>query len=158
MQKILLLFLTVYTIQANEFDQDFNREFDKMQNFFNTVINSDIKRKYFNIQYPKIDMLETPSTHTIIFNLAGIDKKDIKLTLNDNNILKIEGEKKQKVLDTSETFTKEEIFSGKFQRSIKLPQNINPKTLKTKYENGILSVTINKKMITTSNAKIIPIN
>ena len=154
----LSLSLVISLAQANDFDQDFSHEFDKMQSFFNTVMNSNLKKRYFDNHYPKIDMQETTSSYTIFFNIAGVDKKDIKLTLNDNNVLKLEGHRKEVTVDKNDGYLKQEMFYGKFQRSVKLPQNINPLTLKTKYENGILKVTINKKMVTSTKEKVIPIN
>jgi len=157
--KVLVIMLwSITLLQANEFDRDFNKEFQKMQSFFHKVLDSDLKKKYFNPPYPKVDMVETPSSYKVIFNLSGVEKKDIKLTLNRENILHIEGVKKQEKMQSSDVYIKQEIFFGKFQRSIELPRNINETTLKTHYDNGILTVQINKKIVTSTKSKVIPIN
>jgi HSP20 family molecular chaperone IbpA len=56
-----------------------------------------------------------------------------------------------------ENYLRQEMFSGEFKRSVKLPKNTDAKTLKTKYENGILKVSIDKKIIKPTS-KVIPIN
>lgn len=157
-KTLISLSLISSMASADVFHRDFNDEFEKMQHFLNTMINADFKAHYLNISYPKMDMEETKNSYILSFNLAGIDKKDIKLTLNDANILTLEGEKKVEQEDKNKTFMKQEIFYGKFQRSIKLPQNTNPSSLKTEYKNGILKVTINKKVLDTNHIKVIPIN
>jgi len=145
-------------VSAQTFNHDFDDEFNKMQSFINAMMNSDLKTKYFRTTYPKMDMKETKNSFIITFNVAGMDKKDIKLTLSDKNILTLAGEKKTKESQKEQNFMRQEIFYGEFQRSIQLPQNVDPATLKTKYENGILQVTVNKKVIDTTNVKVIPIN
>jgi len=138
-------------------DHNFNDEFNKMQGFINAVMSSDIKGKYFNISYPKMDMIEHSSSYEILFNIAGIDKNNLKLTLDDNNILTLSGEKKYKKQNKS-TVVSQEIFYGEFKRKIKLPQNANPSTLKSSYKDGILKVIVNKKVVKDTNLRVIPIN
>lgn len=157
-KTLISLSLLGSLLSANSFHTDFDEEFNKMQGFMDAIMSSKLKTKYFQMDYPRVDMQETKSSFVVTFNIAGMDKKDIKLTLNDNHILTLEGEKKTKYKEEESSFIKQEIFYGKFQRSIKLPQNINPSTLKTKYQDGILEVSINKKILDITNVKVIPIN
>jgi len=157
-KTLILLSLLSSLLNASSLPNNFDEEFNKMQGFVDAIMNSKLKTKYFQMAYPKVDMQETNSSFIVTFNIAGMDKKDIKLTLNDANILTLEGEKKSKMKQEKSTFVKQEIFYGKFQRSIQLPQNIDSSTLKTKYEDGILEVLIDKKVPDTLNVKVIPIN
>ena len=133
-------------------NHDFDREFDRMQNYVNSVMG-----RHFNNAYPQVDMQNLKEKYVIAYNIAGIDKKDVQLSLSDTNILTIKGEKKSSKELKEESYVKKESFYGTFERSIKLPDDADSKTLKTKYENGILTVTLEKKEV-KKNFKIIPIN
>jgi len=52
----------------------------------------------------------------------------------------------------------QEIFYGKFQRSIMLPDNIVVEKLSSKFENGILTVTIPKTKQKKPNVKVLKID
>jgi HSP20 family protein len=137
-------------------NQNFDDDFAKMQNYINSMMNSKFSGKYFSdVSFPKINMSETKESYILKFDVAGIAKEDLKLSIGEDNILTIEGERKSETKEKEKSFSREEIFYGKFQRSIKLPPNANQNKLDTKYDNGILSVTIAKKVIDKPATKII---
>ncbi|MBA1432550.1 MAG: Hsp20/alpha crystallin family protein [Epsilonproteobacteria bacterium] len=49
------------------------------------------------------------------------------------------------------------MFYGSFQKAIQLPENIDESKLSTKFENGILIVTIPKTEVKKPKVKVIPI-
>jgi len=149
---------TLANAQNSMFHTDMDDEFNKMQSFITNVMSSDFKNQYFQKAYPEMDIQNKDNSYIITFNLAGIEKKDIKLLLDDNNMLTIEGEKKEQNSIKNGSFIKKEMHIGKFKRSVLLPDDIEENTLKTDFNNGILKVTIIKKALKKSNAKIIPIN
>lgn len=158
--KLVAILALTTTLSASSIytSQDLNKDFNKMQSYINSIINSDFKAKYFSdSNFPKINMSETNSSYILKFDLAGVPKNDIKLTINADNILNIIGERKYENSDENQSFIKKEIFYGKFARSIKLPINADQKKLDTKYKNGILTVTIGKKVPSKSSTKVIEI-
>jgi HSP20 family protein len=152
------LFATVVTATGFGSAQNFDAEFDRMQNFINSVMNSNVSNSYFNKAYPKMDIEDKEKSYILTFNLAGTSKDEIELSLEDNNILTIRGEKKSNTVLKKKNYVKREIFSGKFQRSITLPEDADAQTLKTEYRDGILKVMLEKKKIKKISSKIIPIN
>ena len=154
----LSLVTTLANAQDTFFHTDMNDEFNKMQNLMTKVMNSDFKKQYFQDNYPQMNIQNKNDRYVITFNLAGMDKKDIKLSVDDDRMLTIEGtQKEQKSKDTNSFITKE-IHIGEFKRTILLPDDIKLETLQTEYNNGILEVTIIKKASKKSHSKIIPIN
>lgn len=136
-------------------------EFAKMQQYLNSMIQTHMSAPAIaNYNYPRTNIQDKKDAIMLDFDLAGIDKKNIKLSIDANNILTLEGKKENKIeqKDDKNNYVRREIFYGSFQRTIQLPENIVQEKLTTKFENGILHVTIPKKEIKKPKAKTIPIN
>jgi len=120
-----------------------------IQTYMNNIFNHMMRdNNFLNINsYPNINIQEKNNKYIIKFELAGMDKKDIKLSISDNNILSVEGEKKYNKEDKKKDFIKQEIYYGKFKRMIQLPKDINVDKMKSKFKNGELTVTVPKKHI-----------
>jgi len=136
----------------------YDANFAKMNQYFNSLIESHLSSSALNnFSYPRTDIQDTKDKIVLKFDLAGVDKKNIKLSIDDNKILTIKGEKKESKNEQAKDFVKKEIFYGAFQKSIQLPENIDESKLTTKFENGILTVTVPKTEIKKPKAKLIPI-
>lgn len=101
------------------------------------------KNNFFAI-YPKMNAFENEEDYTFEFELAGIDKKDIKVTINDQNILTVSGTKKELSKEEQQSIIRQEHYFGTFSRSLSLPEDANSKDIKVKYDNGILKVIVTK--------------
>ncbi len=133
-------------------------EFAKMNQYFNSIMQEHFNNaKLNNLNYPRMDLQESPQKITLKFDLAGVPKKNIKLTIDENNILTLEGQKKEEKNETSGKSVKREIFFGSFKRIVQLPETIEQDKLQTNYKNGILTISIPKKEIKKPKAKVIPI-
>jgi len=138
----------------NPYDADFT----KMNQYFNSLIESHLSSSALNnFSYPRTDIQDTKDQIVFKFDLAGVDKKNIKLFIDENKILTLEGEKKESKEEKSKEFVKKEIFYGTFKKVIQLPKNINENKLQTKFKNGILTVIIPKTEVKKPKAKLIPI-
>ena len=136
----------------------YDANFAKMNQYFNSLIESHLSSSALNnFSYPRTDIQDAKDKIVLKFDLAGVDKKNIKLSIDDDKILTLKGEKKESKEDKSKDFVKKEIFYGEFQKSIQLPENIDENKLTTKFKNGILTVTIPKIEIKKPKAKLIPI-
>ena len=164
MKKILTtglatLLLTGTLLSASEAMMDpFNADFAKMNKYFNSLVESHLNTAALsNINYPRTDIEDKADAIIIKFDLAGVKKEDIKLTIDDNKMLTIAGKKEEKREEKSANLIKQEIFYGSFKKMIQLPKNSEVDRLKTEYKNGILTLTIPKKVTKKPAAKIIPI-
>jgi HSP20 family protein len=136
----------------------YDAEFAKMNQYFNSLIDSHLNRSALNnINYPRTDIQDSKKEIIIKFDLAGVEKKNIKLSIDDQKILTLEGEKKESKEEKSKEYVKKEIYYGSFKKMIQLPENINEDALTTQFKNGILTVTIPKKATKQPKAKVIPI-
>jgi HSP20 family protein len=133
-------------------------DFAKMNKYFNSLVEQHINSSALNnINYPRTDIEDKQDQIIIKFDLAGVKKENIKLSVNDNKVLILKGEKKESKENKSKDFIKKEIFYGSFEKMIQLPENSEIDKLDTQYKNGILTVTVPKKAIKQPKAKIIPI-
>ncbi|MEX0995240.1 MAG: Hsp20/alpha crystallin family protein [Balneolaceae bacterium] len=111
---------------------------DVLDEFFKDAVSS--RRRTF---VPKIDVSETEKQYEIEVQLPGMKREDINVQLEDGR-LNISGERKVENETKDKTFHKVESSFGSFTRSFQLPDNIDQESVKAAYENGILTITIDK--------------
>lgn len=111
----------------NEFANEFEKGFSFEMGGFNPRVNisEDSKSLYFDFEIP------------------GIKKEDVKVSVNNENVLTIKGEKKSDRTDAVNCCRSERTF-GEFNRSFQLPDNADSEKISAAYNNGILTLTIPK--------------
>eukprot|EP01156_Anaeramoeba_ignava_P014560 Anaeramoba_ignava/a609580_14.p2 GENE.a609580_14~~a609580_14.p2 ORF type:complete len:154 (+),score=22.59 a609580_14:497-958(+) len=127
------------------------RGFDNVAKKMNNLLND--AEKGFSIEYgsfaPRVDILEDDKHLFVQAELPGVKKEDVKVTVNEENVLYIKGEKKNADVDNKEDkekyFVRVERNYGSFVRSFMLPDNILADSIKAKFENGVLDITLEKK-------------
>jgi HSP20 family protein len=105
---------------------------------------------------PAIDVAETDKEITVTAELAGMDQKDIELTLNDD-ILTIRGEKKQEKEHQNSKCFHRECSYGSFARSIRLSAEVDQEKVKAEFKKGILKIQMPKLETETPKSKKIAI-
>jgi HSP20 family protein len=99
---------------------------------------------------------ETDSSVEIETELPGVEEKDVEIALN-NDVLTIKGEKRiESSLQHSDYCHQERTF-GKFARSITLPFEPDPKSVKTLFSRGILKITLPKSAAIKQQTVKIPV-
>jgi HSP20 family protein len=95
---------------------------------------------------PRVDISEDEKNLYVTVEIPGVNKEDVKVTINDDNILVIKGEKKRefKTEDKERNFIRVERSYGSFQRSFMLPDNVKKDNVSAKFENGVLTITLEK--------------
>jgi len=152
------LLTTVVSADMVATQNPYGDEFAKMNQYFNSLINEHFNNaKLNNFNYPRMDVKESPKEIVLKFDLAGVPKENIKLSIDDNNLLTLKGEKKENTKENSKDVVKQEIYYGSFERALQLPDDIEQDKLTTSFKNGILTVVVPRKEIKKPKAKIIPI-
>ena len=93
---------------------------------------------------PMVNIYEKDDRFEIDMAVPGMDKKDIKIKL-DNDTLSIYSEKEQEVQQDEENCTKQEFSYSSFERSFTLPESADTDKISASSENGVLKVTIKKQ-------------
>ncbi len=152
------LLTTVVSADVIDAKNPYNAEFAKMNQYFNTLVNEHFTNaKLNNFNYPRMDVKESAKEITLKFDLAGVPKKNIKLSIDENNLLTLKGEKSTAKDEKTKDVVKKEIFYGSFERAVQLPENVEQDKLTTSYKNGILTVIVPRKELQKPKAKVIPI-
>ncbi len=92
---------------------------------------------------PAVDIAERENDYLVKVELPGVNKDDVKITLQDN-ILSIRGEKKHEKETNEQNYHRVERAYGAFQRSFTLPTTVRADRIEAAYKDGILSVTLPK--------------
>lgn len=122
------------------FGDSFSR-FQDSKNFGNLFDNS--------LATPQLDMAEKGNQYILKFNVPGVEQSKINVNIKDNRLLNISAYTKQAKTETDTSGNKllrRERFFGKFQRTITLPEPVDANSLHSKYEDGVLTITLNKKL------------
>ncbi len=93
-----------------------------------------------------VDVRESGNAYTVQAEIPGVAKEDIHVTV-DGNIVTLRAEVKQQDTQTSdEKLLRSERYFGSVARSFQLPQEIDNSAAKAKYDNGVLTLTLPKKV------------
>jgi HSP20 family protein len=92
---------------------------------------------------PAADITETKDRIFVKFELPGIEKKDIDLSIC-GNVLTIRGEKKHLKDDKDENHYFGDRYYGSFYRTFKLPVDIDECKAEASFDKGVLKITIPK--------------
>lgn len=93
--------------------------------------------------YPKLDVREDKDNIYVHADLPGFKKEDVKVRIKDN-VLYISGERKTERKVDENNFYRFERFSGKFERSLYLPEEVAADKIKAEISNGVLELSIPK--------------
>ena len=92
---------------------------------------------------PAVDIIEEPAEYLVNVELPGMDKDDVKITL-ENDILTIRGEKKEATEQKGENFHRVERSYGAFQRSFTLLKSVKSGEIEASYDKGVLAIHLPK--------------
>ncbi len=92
---------------------------------------------------PAVDVSETPEAVLVHAELAGIDPKDVDITVT-GDVLTIRGEKKDETETSDRNYTRVERRYGSFSRSLPLPAAVDADRVEARMHNGVLEVTLPK--------------
>ena len=92
---------------------------------------------------PKVNVDETKGEVKLTFELPGMDKSDIKVTVQEG-ILTVSGKREFKQESKDDCCVRREIRSGEFSRSFTLPDTVNGDKITADYNNGLLEIKLAK--------------
>lgn len=118
------------------------REFENIQNNFERFF-GDIDLAPFKHFNPSVDVIREKDKIVIEAEMPGVKKDEIKISIKDN-VLTIEGEKKFSEEKKEKEYYRSERSYGAFKRSFTLPEDVDVENVKAKFEDGILSLSMNK--------------
>ena len=119
-----------------------NRWLDPMfEDFFSVPSIFDRRTDRF---VPKVNIIESENHLQLTFEIPGIEKDDIKLSITDR-ILTVSGKRENRMKSENELLIREEIFTGQFERQFTLPDSVKTNNIQAEYKDGILTISLEKK-------------
>ena len=106
----------------------------------------------------RIDWKETPEAHVFKADIPGVKKEEVKVEVEDGNVLVISGERGKEKEDKSDEWHRVERSSGRFLRRFRLPENAKTEEVKAGLENGVLTVTVPKAEVNKPEVKSVEIS
>lgn len=142
----------------DEFLTSIDRVFDQVfAEMFPTTIKEFGIDLFSKGSYPKVNVVDNETNLVIEAEIPGLTKEQVNLEVQ-NDVLIIRGEKRDKEDVTKKSYVYRELKHSSFQRSFQLNDNLDAEKIDAKFENGILEVTIPKKVPESKVSKVKTIN
>ena len=113
-----------------------------IENFFNGSISNFIGSDALDSS-PSINVVENNDHYLLEVAIPGLNKNDIELKL-ENGLLRISAERKEEKEDSAERYTRREFGYASFQRTMKLPENVDEAKISATSKNGVLNIELPK--------------
>ncbi len=124
------------------------KDSEVMHDTFKTIFNSPLFRTWENSNpasnyTPKVRISEDRNNFYIKMEIPGISKEDVKLSV-ENNVLSVNGLKKEENKTEDMNIIRNEIFHGEFSRNFNLSKDTKVDGIDAVYNEGILNITLPK--------------
>ena len=90
-----------------------------------------------------VDVYQTPTDIIIETMVAGVKPEDIELSIS-RDVISIRGEREESRSIDEENYFTQELYWGKFSRTISLPAEVEPEEVEAVEKHGLLIVKIKK--------------
>ncbi len=116
-------------------------EMEEMMRYLPSIRNTNaIQQRGF---VPAMDVYETKNDVVVETTLAGINPKDVEVSV-ENGLLTIKGESKKEHEVEEKNYYRKEVRSGSFHRKVDLPKPVKEDEVSAEFEDGILRITCPK--------------
>jgi len=106
---------------------------------------------------PHIDVYETADAFIVKVELAGVNKEDVKIYIEDR-VVAISGKRRDDCEEDRKHFHLAEISYGSFIRRIELPSELDGDSVTAQFDRGLLKIRIPKAKDIASGPITIPIS
>ncbi|HZV13180.1 MAG TPA: Hsp20/alpha crystallin family protein [Candidatus Kapabacteria bacterium] len=120
------------------------RELERVSNWIDNYMNDGFHSLGVGNFVPSVDISEDEKNVYVHVELPGLTKDDVKVLVNDDNILTIRGEKKHEEKQENKNYYRMERCYGAFVRSLPLPAPVKADAIDAKFKDGILNITLPK--------------
>ncbi|MFH0960412.1 MAG: Hsp20/alpha crystallin family protein [Pseudomonadota bacterium] len=91
--------------------------------------------------FPPMNVQKQDNNYQITAEIPGVNVNEIDLTVQGDT-LTIKGERKPEVVGDNASYHRRERSCGAFQRSITLPEKVDPDRIGANYKNGVLVISL----------------
>ena len=116
------------TRKMNEYASEFEKGFTVESGAFN----------------PKADISESSKEVVIYIELPGMCKTDVKISINEDRMLTVSGDKNKNDNTDNKRYIRSERSYGEFSRSFMLAENVGLEDIDAKFDEGVLVLKLAK--------------
>ena len=138
-----------------DIESEFNHFLESLKRSFTGGLSNDLLFKNEWLR-PSLDIASDEKEYSVKIELPGMDKNNISIEYA-NHSLKIKGEKHQEKEEQDKDFYRMERSYGRFERILDLPEDSDAENIASQYKDGVLSITIPRKMLPKADTKKIEI-
>lgn len=91
-----------------------------------------------------LDVIERENKLIVRAAIPGIDPKDLDIQVEEN-VLTIRGEVRSEFEQKEDKVYRKEITTGRFSRSVRLPEDINLEAVDAEFQHGMVTVTLPRR-------------
>ncbi len=124
--------------------RNFDSMFRRMNDVFEDIQKGGIRFEVGDFS-PRVDITDDAANVVIHAELPGIPKENVRITINEQNVLSIRGEKHREEKSEDKNYVRVERSYGSFARSFVLPDNLATNNVQAAFDNGVLTITIPKR-------------
>ncbi len=103
---------------------------------------------------PRVNVADSDTELSVYVFLPGVTKEDVTVNVSDERVLTIKGEKKRGEQPEGLKFQRKERRFGAFKRQFYLPKHVSSENIGATFENGVLTVTLQKTQPKTTTVEI----
>jgi len=127
------------------FQDELNRVFRNFSRWLEPTLPAQQVAQFRNLNIiPAMDFTDEHDYFQIKFEIPGIEKEDLKISIS-NNLLTIRGEKTLSKKNEDKNYMTSEINYGSYERRINLPDSADIDKAKAFFKNGMLVIDVPKK-------------
>ena len=124
------------------------RRTENWPSFVDEFFNTDFWPSFLDVNtrytVPAVNILEEDNEYRIEVIAPGIDKKDVKINLEDD-VLTISSERKEENEEKDKHYMRREFNYTAFSRSFVVPEEVDAEKISAEHKNGILTLHLPKK-------------
>lgn len=124
--------------------------FDEMDRWFDDVFPRNWMQPFFRRGWPdleqafggkmpRVDVIDRDTEVVVRAELPGVTKEDLEVSLSDN-LLTISARTRHEETEEQGHYHRREISSGEFQRSVRLPAEVEGDKTKATFKDGVLEL------------------
>lgn len=95
--------------------------------------------------FPPIDVRETDDAYVVETELPGFKPHEFEVKLVDG-VLTVSGERKKEKDEKTKAFHRTERYYGRMERQVALPADVEEEKIEAVYKDGLLQMTVPKKV------------
>jgi HSP20 family protein len=131
-----------------------NLPWKSLEGFFNTPfeLQNDLSRAFFGPwsrdsrgvrTWPQFNVWSSDHELTVTAEIPGLDPEQIDVDVN-NDLLIVSADVNAEELSEGENYQRRERFSGRFERSVRLPFAVDQEKSEARYVDGVLEIRLTK--------------